>query len=115
MRKAHLATRSASYHRIAWQNEGFVPLHSTSNSTKWYIRLQKRRAAILDRFRAAPSRTCPPKAESAKATKRKVDPYTDTVLFATDLMARGIDVADIDWVVQFDVPRQSACVDRYIC
>ena len=29
------------------------------------------------------------------------------ILFSTDLTARGIDVKDIDWVVQFDVPRSS--------
>ncbi|KRZ27062.1 ATP-dependent RNA helicase DDX55, partial [Trichinella pseudospiralis] len=30
------------------------------------------------------------------------------ILVATDLMTRGIDVADIDWVVQFDPPRQAS-------
>ncbi|KAH7729717.1 DNA/RNA helicase [Aphelenchoides avenae] len=30
------------------------------------------------------------------------------VLLSTDLMARGIDVVDIDWVVQFDIPKHSS-------
>uniref|UniRef100_A0A915L6V4 ATP-dependent RNA helicase n=1 Tax=Romanomermis culicivorax TaxID=13658 RepID=A0A915L6V4_ROMCU len=30
---------------------------------------------------------------------------TGTVLVCTDVMARGLDVPDIDWVIQYDVPR----------
>jgi len=30
------------------------------------------------------------------------------ILLSTDLMARGVDVVDIDWVAQFDIPRQSS-------
>ncbi|KRX49036.1 ATP-dependent RNA helicase DDX55 [Trichinella murrelli] len=30
------------------------------------------------------------------------------ILVATDLMTRGIDIVDIDWVVQFDPPRQAS-------
>ncbi|CAD5206632.1 unnamed protein product [Bursaphelenchus okinawaensis] len=29
------------------------------------------------------------------------------VLLCTDLMARGLDIVDIDWVVQFDIPKQT--------
>lgn len=27
------------------------------------------------------------------------------ILLCTDLMARGIDIIDMDWVIQFDLPR----------
>ncbi|KAK0417678.1 hypothetical protein QR680_013145 [Steinernema hermaphroditum] len=33
---------------------------------------------------------------------------TKSVMFSTDVMARGIDIVDIDWVIQFDIPRQSS-------
>ncbi|CAD5209609.1 unnamed protein product [Bursaphelenchus xylophilus] len=29
------------------------------------------------------------------------------ILLCTDLMARGLDIPDIDWVVQFDIPKQT--------
>ncbi|TKR68332.1 hypothetical protein L596_024327 [Steinernema carpocapsae] len=31
-----------------------------------------------------------------------------SVMFSTDMLARGIDIEDIDWVIQFDIPRQSS-------
>lgn len=30
------------------------------------------------------------------------------ILLSTDLMARGLDITDIDWVVQFDIPKQTS-------
>ncbi|KJH44210.1 prevent-host-death family protein [Dictyocaulus viviparus] len=42
----------------------------------------------------------------------KIDAFrksTDAVLFSTDLMSRGIDIEDIDWVIQFEVPKLSRC------
>ena len=44
---------------------------------------QKRRVAVYDRFLAAPS----------------------GVLLCTDVAARGVDIPDVDWIVQFDPPQ----------
>ena len=30
-----------------------------------------------------------------------------SILFATDILARGVDVVDIDWVLQYDIPKLS--------
>lgn len=49
------------------------------------------------------------KKRSSKNTELEVFRKTPkTVLFSTDVLSRGIDVPDIDWVVQFDVPKQSS-------
>jgi len=48
-------------------------------------KIKDKRKRILNRFRAE----------------------ENSILFSTDLIARGIDVKDIDWVVQFDLPRRS--------
>ena len=47
---------------------------------------QKRRVAVYDRFLAAPS----------------------GVLLCTDVAARGVDIPDVDWIVQFDPPTDPA-------
>uniref|UniRef100_A0A1I7TH13 ATP-dependent RNA helicase n=1 Tax=Caenorhabditis tropicalis TaxID=1561998 RepID=A0A1I7TH13_9PELO len=33
---------------------------------------------------------------------------TNGVMISTDVMARGIDISDIDWVIQFDLPKHSS-------
>uniref|UniRef100_A0A8R1EPV2 ATP-dependent RNA helicase n=1 Tax=Caenorhabditis japonica TaxID=281687 RepID=A0A8R1EPV2_CAEJA len=33
---------------------------------------------------------------------------TNGVMISTDVMARGIDITDIDWVIQFDLPKHSS-------
>lgn len=45
--------------------------------------------------------------EKRKNVMKKFHQNKCCILFSTDLTARGIDVKDIDWVVQFDVPRSS--------
>ena len=32
---------------------------------------------------------------------------TNAVMLSTDVMSRGIDIEDIDWVMQFEVPKLS--------
>jgi hypothetical protein len=77
---------------------------------------KKQRALLFDKFRASNNsndateqQQQKPIAETKKKTK-PVDPYANTIMFATDVMARGVDIPNIDWVVQFDPPRQSAYV-----
>uniref|UniRef100_A0A914W141 ATP-dependent RNA helicase n=1 Tax=Plectus sambesii TaxID=2011161 RepID=A0A914W141_9BILA len=47
-----------------------------------------------------------------RATRQKLlDQFRNSpgaVMVSTDVMSRGIDVSDIDWVVQFDVPKQTS-------
>jgi ATP-dependent RNA helicase DDX55/SPB4 len=52
--------------------------------------IQKRREKALERFRSSGGTDC---SSSGGA------------LFCTDVAARGLDVTDIDWVVQFDAPQ----------
>ena len=53
--------------------------------------VQKRREKALERFRNATSQST-----------------TASVLLCTDVAARGLDVTDVDWVVQFDAPQDPA-------
>jgi len=71
------------HRRRARQEEGAHPRRAHRAA-----RRQKQRSALFEAFRSSTG-------------------TPNSVMFATDVMARGVDVADIDWVVQFDPPRQS--------
>ncbi|KAL7672033.1 hypothetical protein ACOME3_006931 [Neoechinorhynchus agilis] len=49
----------------------------------------------------------------ANVFKRFMDSKSDSILTCTDLMSRGIDMPDVDWVIQFDLPtRLNAFIHR---
>jgi ATP-dependent RNA helicase DDX55/SPB4 len=52
--------------------------------------VQKRREKVMERFRLPP------------------DELEGCALFCTDVAARGLDVTDVQWVVQFDAPQDPA-------
>ncbi|KAJ1348602.1 hypothetical protein KIN20_003941 [Parelaphostrongylus tenuis] len=48
---------------------------------------------------------------SPSERSRQIDQFcksSNAVMFSTDVMSRGIDVKDIDWVIQFEVPKLSS-------
>lgn len=49
-------------------------------------KLRNKRSSVIEQFRAEKSTT------------------TTSVLLCTDIVARGIDLPDVDWVIQFDPP-----------
>jgi ATP-dependent RNA helicase DDX55/SPB4 len=64
-------------------------LFRSSKSTAIYSihrKLRNRRTTVIEQFRSEVSTT------------------TTTILLCTDIVARGIDLPDVDWVVQFDPP-----------
>ncbi|CAF2096887.1 unnamed protein product [Rotaria magnacalcarata] len=64
-------------------------LFRSSPSTKIFSihrKLRNKRATVIEQFRAETSTTA------------------TTVLVCTDIVARGIDLPDVDWVIQFDPP-----------
>ena len=64
----------------------------SSNIAKLHGKIdQKRRTKIYQQFRSAD----------------KVDSGENSLLLTTDLAARGIDIPDVDWIVQFDPPQWS--------
>jgi len=82
-------------------------------------RKKKHRPALFDKFRAAGvvkqvetpvvvSEVKKPSSDKRRRSKAVVDAHAHTVMFATDVMARGVDIPNIDWVVQYEPPRQSA-------
>jgi ATP-dependent RNA helicase DDX55/SPB4 len=64
-------------------------LFRSSRSTTIYSihrKLRNKRSTVIEQFRSEKSTT------------------TTTVLLCTDIVARGIDLPDVDWVIQFDPP-----------
>jgi superfamily II DNA/RNA helicase len=49
-------------------------------------KLRNKRTAVIEQFRSEISST------------------TTKILLCTDIVARGIDLPDVDWVIQFDPP-----------
>jgi len=85
----------------------------------------KRRQAVYEAFVALNSSSNPPAGAGAdttdgadattkklrrgnKAQKNKDKAYTGGVLFCTDVAARGIDIPDVNWIVQMAAPRDPA-------
>jgi len=63
--------------------------------------VQKRREKSMERFRESMS------GQDTKNNKHK-DSKDGGVLCCTDVAARGLDVSDLNWVVQFDAPQDPA-------
>ncbi len=64
-------------------------LFRSSTSTTIYSihrKLRNKRSTVIEQFRSEKSTT------------------TTTILLCTDIVARGIDLPDVDWVIQFDPP-----------
>ena len=64
-------------------------LYQSSTSTTIYAmhrKLRNKRTAVIEQFRAETSTT------------------TTAILLCTDIVARGIDLPDVDWVIQYDPP-----------
>ncbi len=64
-------------------------LFRSSTSTEIYAmhrKLRNKRSTVIEQFRTEKSTT------------------TTTLLLCTDIVARGIDLPDVDWVIQFDPP-----------
>jgi ATP-dependent RNA helicase DDX55/SPB4 len=73
--------------------------------------VQKRREKGMERFRECVSSTVDD--ENSKNTKKSTNSNSSGgggggVLCCTDVAARGLDVTDLDWVVQFDAPQDPA-------
>ncbi|CAF4408606.1 unnamed protein product, partial [Rotaria sp. Silwood2] len=64
-------------------------LFRSSKSTKIYLihrKLRNKRSTVIEQFRS------------------EISTATTNILLCTDIVARGIDLPDVDWVIQFDPP-----------
>lgn len=65
--------------------------------------VQKRREKAMERFRE-----CENDDEDGKDSTKAKEENSGGVLCCTDVAARGLDVTDLQWVVQFDAPQDPA-------
>lgn len=74
-------------------------IYSSSTSTTIYSmhrKLRNKRSTVIEQFRSEKSTT------------------STSILLCTDIVARGIDLPDVDWVIQYDPPTAVAqFVHRY--